>query len=309
MSGGPLLLVGLGCLSFGAAIPVVLWRAPSGRGSVTGSLAAVNRMTLIRRIEGDSGGKAGEAKGGTSLLARFGDLSRLAPDGYRARVQLLLDKAGNADGWSLERVFAYKALAMAGLGLVGALLGVHSPAKLLLFALLGALTGFFLPDVLVYNKGVKRQEQIQKALPDALDMLTVSVEAGLGFDAALAQVARNTEGPIAGEFARVLQEMQIGKSRTDALRGLGERTTVMDMRTFASAIVQADSLGIPIAGVLREQAKEMRIKRHQRAEEKAQKVTVKIMFPVVLCILPSLFIIVIGPGVINLMHLFHGMKR
>ena len=135
-------------------------------------------------------------------------------------------------------------------------------------------------------------------------MLTVSVEAGLGFDAALAQVARNTEGPIAAEFVRVLQEMQIGKSRTDALRGLGERTTVMDMRGFASDVVQADTLGIPIANVLREQAREMRIKRHQRAEEKAQKVTVKIMFPVVLCILPSLFVIVIGPGAIGIAHVF-----
>jgi tight adherence protein C len=173
-----------------------------------------------------------------------------------------------------------------------------------MFGLLGALAGFFVPDVLVYNTGIKRQERIQKSLPDALDMLTVSVEAGLGFDAALAQVARNTEGPIAGEFLRVLQEMQIGKSRTEALRGLGERTTVMDMRTFTSSIVQADTLGIPIANVLREQAKEMRLKRHQRAEEQAQKVTVKIMFPVVLFILPALFVIVIGPGAISIVHLF-----
>jgi tight adherence protein C len=238
------------------------------------------------------------------LLMRAGDLSRLAPAGYRSKIQLLLDKAGNPPGWSLARLFGCKVLAMAAFAVLGGLVGLHSPARFLAFSVFAGAVGFFLPDILVYNTGLKRQECIQKTLPDALDLLTVSVEAGLGFDAALAQVARKTDGPIAGEFFRVLQEMQIGKSRTDALRGLGERTTVMDMRTFASAIVQADSLGIPIANVLREQAKEMRIKRHQRAEEKAQKVTVKIMIPVVLCILPSLLVVVMGPGAINIVRAF-----
>lgn len=303
MSDQGLLFIGLGCLSLGVAVPVVLWRAPSGTGGIANSLATLERITLIRRSDGTRG--AGIDDDATaSLLARFGDLSRLAPTGYRSKIQLLLDKAGNPVGWGLQRLFACKVLAMFGLALLGGLIGIHSPAKFLTFALFGGLAGFFLPDLLVYNTGVKRQEQIQKALPDSLDMLTVSVEAGLGFDAAVAQVARNTEGPIAGEFFRVLQEMQIGKSRTDAIRGLGERTTVMDMRTFASAVVQADTLGIPIANVLREQAKEMRLKRHQRAEEQAQKVTVKIMFPVVLCILPALFVIVIGPGAINIIHAF-----
>jgi len=308
MNDQALLLFGIGCLSFAIAILIVLWRAPDRSAGVAGSLATLDRITLARP-QGDSSGATGAAKVGASPLTRLGDLSRVVPDGYRSKVQLLLDKAGNPPAWALQRVFAIKAIGSIGLALFGALIGAHSPAKLVSFAFFGALAGFFLPDLLVYNSGVKRQEQIQKALPDALDMLTVSVEAGLGFDAALSQVARNTEGPIAGEFFRVLQEMQIGKSRTDALRGLGERTTVMDMRTFASAIVQADTLGIPIANVLREQAKEMRLKRYQRAEEQAQKVTVKIMFPVVLCILPSLFVIVMGPGAINIMHTFSGMHR
>lgn len=301
MSGQALLFVGLGSLSLGLALPVVLWKSPAGSGGVAKSLATLDRITLVRPQD-RSDDVDGEAS--ASPFARLGDLSRYAPTGYRAKIQLLLDKAGNPPDWSLQRLFACKVVGGAGIGSLGALLGAYSPVKFLMFGLLGALAGFFVPDVLVYNTGIKRQERIQKSLPDALDMLTVSVEAGLGFDAALAQVARNTEGPIAGEFLRVLQEMQIGKSRTEALRGLGERTTVMDMRTFTSSIVQADTLGIPIANVLREQAKEMRLKRHQRAEEQAQKVTVKIMFPVVLFILPALFVIVIGPGAISIVHLF-----
>jgi tight adherence protein C len=139
-----------------------------------------------------------------------------------------------------------------------------------------------------------------------MDMLTICVESGLGFDAALARVARNSSGPVAAEFSRALQEIQIGKSRSQALRSLAERTTVTELRAFTSAVVQAGELGIPIADVLREQAKEMRMRRRQRAEEKAQQVPVKILFPLIGCLFPALFIIVIGPGAISIAHsLFH----
>jgi tight adherence protein C len=126
------------------------------------------------------------------------------------------------------------------------------------------------------------------------------VEAGLAFDAALAQVSRNTSGPMADEFTRVLQEMQIGMGRTEAIRAMGERSTVADLRSFTTAMVQADQFGIPIAEVLRVQAKEMRVKRRQRAEEKAQKVPVKILFPLIFLILPALFIVILGPAIIQL---------
>jgi tight adherence protein C len=145
---------------------------------------------------------------------------------------------------------------------------------------------------------------MQRALPDALDLLSISVEAGLGFDAALSQVARNTEGPLAQELARVLQEMQIGLGRSAALRALGERSTLPDLRSFTSAMVQADSFGIPVGQVLRVQSAEIRLKRRQRAEEQAQKVPVKIMIPLVLFILPCLFIAVIGPAIIRMMSTF-----
>jgi len=170
----------------------------------------------------------------------------------------------------------------------------------------GAVVGFYLPDLLLYNAGLRRQAQIQRALPDSLDMLTVCMEAGLGFDAALAQVAHNTAGPLAAEFTRALQEMQIGQARSDALRAMLSRTTVPELRVFVSALVQAGELGIPIAKVLREQAGEMRVRRRQRAEEQAQKVPVKIMFPLITCLFPALMVVVIGPGILQIAHaIFH----
>jgi tight adherence protein C len=179
-----------------------------------------------------------------------------------------------------------------------------------LAALLGAAVGFYLPDVLLYNAAVKRQARIQRALPDAIDMLTICVESGLGFDAAMIRVARNVEGPVAAEFSRALQEIQIGKSRTQALRAMASRTTVAELRAFVSALVQAGELGIPIADVMRVQSREMRLRRRQRAEEKAQQVPVKILFPLIGCLFPALFIIVIGPGVISIMHsLFTGQAH
>jgi tight adherence protein C len=229
---------------------------------------------------------------------------RLSPAGIATTLQRRLDLAGNPSRWTPDRILAAKGLGLFILGGLGGLYGLRTIGLLIAGAAVAATAGFFLPDILLYNAGVKRQEKIQKALPDALDLLTVCVEAGLGFDAALAQVARNTTGPLAAEFSRVLQEMQIGKSRSQALRAMTDRTTVPELRSFVSALVQAGELGITIAGVLREQAKEMRLRRRQRAEEKAQKVPVKILFPLVFCLFPSLFIVIIGPGGISIAHMF-----
>ena len=164
------------------------------------------------------------------------------------------------------------------------------------------VAGFYSPEMVLYQKAYNRADRMRKELPDALDLLTISVEAGLAFDAAMAQVARQTEGPLAEEFFRVLQEMQIGMGRMDALRALGERTNLAELRSFVTAMVQADQFGIPIANVLRVQAREQRIKRSQRAEEQAQKVPVKILFPLIFCILPTLFVVVIGPAALQIYH-------
>jgi len=162
--------------------------------------------------------------------------------------------------------------------------------------------GYFAPDLALYQIAYNRNERIRRDLPDSMDLLTISVEAGLPFDAALSQVARNTRGPLADELFRVLQEMQIGLARIDALRAVAERTNVPELRGFVTAMVQADTFGIPVASVLRVQARDLRVKRSQRAEEIAQKVPVKILFPLVFCILPALFIVVMGPAAISAYH-------
>jgi tight adherence protein C len=229
------------------------------------------------------------------LFILMGRLARrLSPTGVADKLQNRLDVAGNPRGWTVERVLSFKGFGLAiGAGF-GAL--IASGALGILIAVGFAAAGFFLADVLVYNMATKRQQQLGRSLPDSMDLLTISVEAGLGFDAALSQVARNTDGPLAGEFFRVLQEMQIGKSRAEAFRSLAERTTVPELRAFVSSLVQADQFGIPVAKVLREQSKELRVKRRQVAEEKAQKVPVKIMVPLVMFIFPVIFIVILGPA-------------
>jgi len=224
---------------------------------------------------------------------------RLTPKAATDRLAQRLDLAGNPPGLDVERLLALKG---AGL-LAGATAGlVMVPGGLkVLAAPVAALFGFYVADLLLTNRGQKRQLDMQRSLPDALDLLTISVEAGLAFDAALSQVARKTTGPLAGEFFRVLQEMQIGKTRAAAFRGMAERTTVAEFARFSSAIVQADGLGVPLGGVLREQAAEMRLKRSQRAEEQAHKVPVKILFPMVAFLLPAIFVIIIGPGAITIL--------
>ncbi|RJS44841.1 type II secretion system F family protein [Nocardioides cavernaquae] len=223
------------------------------------------------------------------------------------RIRQRLDKAGNPDGWTVDRVATGKVLGfICGFVFAGLLaLMLHKGWGVTAVLVAGgALFGFNAPSIFLYNVALKRDQTMQKEIADAIDLLTISVEAGLGFDAALQQVARNTQGPVALEFSRVLQEMQIGRGRTDALRALGDRTSIPEIRGFISAMVQADAFGIPIAQVLRVQSREMRTKRRQRAEEKAAQVPVKIMVPVVLFILPCLFIVVIGPAAISIARSF-----
>jgi tight adherence protein C len=149
---------------------------------------------------------------------------------------------------------------------------------------------------------------LRRDLPYAMDMLTVCVEAGMGFDSALTRVARLTQGPVADECARLLQEMQFGMSRSAGLRALAERTDVPELRTFVAAMVQAAEVGISIGDVLREQSRQMRIGRRQRAEEKAQKMQVKLLLPLISCLLPAMFVVVLGPAVIHLAHFFAATK-
>jgi tight adherence protein C len=287
------LLVGL------AIVLVVLAIAPAAKGGGIVGAAAVIEQRYAQRTDAEEDGPVPAAPPWLAGIGR-----RLSPSGTAAKLQRRLDIAGNPERWNTDRLFAVKAMGLAGLAGLGLLIGLHDLTVLVPAVGLGGLAGFFVPDLLLYNTGIKRQSKIQQDLPDAMDMLTICVESGLGFDAAMARVARNSQGPVAAEFSRALQEIQIGKSRAQALRSLADRTTVAELRAFTSALVQAGELGIPVADVLREQSKEMRLRRRQRAEEKAQQVPVKILFPLIGCLFPALFLIVIGPGAISIMHSF-----
>ncbi|HWL36270.1 MAG TPA: type II secretion system F family protein [Frankiaceae bacterium] len=309
MNDSVVLLLGLGALF--AALTVALGTigvVTSERAQVGRSLAAVRAMQSAPDSLRKEADPAFADRVVRPMLHRFAGLGRrLAPGGQNERLRHKLELAGSPPRWDPERVLAFKGLGLVGLGVTGLavplLLGL-SPLTAIGVAVVLGLAGYFAPDLGLYQMAYDRSEKIQRTLPDALDLLTISVEAGLGFDAALAQVARNTEGPLADEFFRVLQEMQIGLGRAEAFRALTERTNVADLRNFVTAMIQADVFGIPVANVLRVQAREMRIKRMQRAEEQAQKVPVKILFPLIFCILPALFVVVIGPAGITIIRNF-----
>ena len=292
-------------LAVGGALATLAIAVSSGAGQATGVARSLDLIEqTINRQEVGKAELPLMDRVVLPALARFRALAiRLSPGGTSESMARRLDLAGNPGSWTAERILGAKG---AGL-LVGAILGLAFggfSAKGLLITLGAAVAGFLLPDLLLMNAGQKRQEQLRLGLADALDMLTVCVEAGQGFDAALMQVARATTGPISGEFARVLSEIQLGKSRGDAFSSLAARTSATEAKTFVSALVQADRLGLPIANVLREQSNQMRLVRRQRAEEKAQKVPVKILFPMLLCIFPALFIVIIGPGAIKIVDTF-----
>lgn len=301
-----LLFLGLTIIVLAAGVVVLLGTGkPSGTSGVARSLELLNYQPTSRSVaKNELAARDRLLAPAVEAMRRVG--VRLSPSGAGARIARSLDRAGNPTGWNLERIMAAKAIAMVLAAFVAVVLlgfGVRG----LLAAAGAGLAAFFLPDLLVYNLGAKRQQELIKGLADALDMLTVCVQAGQGFDAAIMQVAKTVTGPIGGEFARVLSEMQIGKSRGEAFAALGERVSTPEVKNFVSALVQADRMGLPIAAVLREQTSEMRIARRQRAEEKAQKVTVKILFPLLLCIFPALFIVIIGPGGIRIMEAFSGL--
>lgn len=307
MNGPSLLWLALVALTGACGLTVLMVagsRPRTATGAVARGLTAIEQQygAVIAAVAGPLPGREL-----SPLLNRLRAVAvRLSPVSVMDRLRRRLDLAGNPGRWTAERVLAFKGLGLVCGAVGGLLVGLGGPVRVLLVPTVAGLAGFFLPDVLVYNTGIKRQDTIRRALPDALDLLTVCVEAGLGFDAAIDEVARNSTGPLAGELNRVLKEMELGQSRVDALRSLADRTDVRELNTFVSALVQASQLGVPVGGVLREQAAEMRLRRQQRAEEMAQKVPVKILFPVIFFLMPALFVVVIGPGVLSIMHAFAG---
>jgi tight adherence protein C len=212
-----------------------------------------------------------------------GSLAAAAPKGYIGWIEKQIILAGRPSGWSVPGVIMWKLILAAVAVLFGFLfisVSGAEPFKVVL-AVAATVLMFFLPDVMINSRAHERQEAITIALPDTLDQMTIAVEAGLGFDSAMAKAARGGEGPLSEELIRVLQDMSIGRSRRESFLQLEHRTNSEDLRRFVRAIIQADAYGVAIGDVLRVQAGEMRTRRRQRAEEQAQKITVKILFPLI----------------------------
>jgi tight adherence protein C len=221
-------------------------------------------------------------------------------------VSLRLLAAGMGRSLSPTTFLAAKA-AFGVLGaVVGFLIGGSSwgPLGALAFGIMCAAGGYAVPGVFVSAKARRRREAVSSQLPDTLDLLAVSVEAGLGFDGAVAKVTEHMEGPLTEEFSLTLGEMRIGEARSDALKKMAERVATPEVATFTRAIIQADQLGISLGRILRVQAAETRLKRQAAAEEKAMKAPIKMLFPTVAFIFPAMFVVILGPAFINVMKVF-----
>ena len=234
-------------------------------------------------------------------------LSRLVNRGDQggliARTDAKLERAGYPGGlrgadWVGVKLLVAIVLAI-GIGLL--MLATGNVQLALLFGVVGAGVGYMAPEFWLGGKAKKRSFQMVLQLPDALDLLTISVEAGLGFDAALAKVVEKMEGPLVNEFRQALAEIRMGRSRRDALRDVVLRADSQPISNFIGAIVQAEQLGVPIAKVLQIQSQQLRVERRQRAEEMAAKAPVKMLFPMVGCIFPTIFIVILGPAVVTIM--------
>lgn len=275
------------------------------------SLIAVDRRGLAA-VQGNLGRAVKSGPTGPAAPTERSALAvvvgrRLTPKGYAGWLDKLLARAGRPAGLPLERLLMVKPAAALVTALLAILVLVKSPSPAgFLLALFLTSLAYFAADIIVHGRGAERKKAIGLELPNTLDQMLISVEAGLGFEGAMARASSNGRGPLAVELGRALQDMQVGRSRKDAYLAMAERVDSPDLRSFVRSVVRADTYGIAIAAVLRTQAKQMRIKRRQRAEEKAMKLPVKVLFPLMFCILPVLFTVIIGPAVINVMDNYVG---
>jgi tight adherence protein C len=283
-----------------SAVPLVGWALLARPGTLTGQA----RANLTRGID-LSAGRTAAGSARTGLAARLSTV--LTPRGTVARLDRLAGRAGRPADWPVPKLVAAKLVLTALAGGLGVLVISARPTSLNVLLFVGvSLVCYFLPEMLLYSRGQERQEAIGMELADTLDQMTIAVEAGLGFEQAMSRAGKNGKGPLAEELVRTLQDIAVGQPRREAYLALAERTGAPDLRRFISAIVQADAYGVSIADVLRTQASEMRLKRRQRAEQKAMQIPVKVIFPLILCILPTLFIVLLGPAAMDMMKAFGG---
>ncbi|MFJ5954756.1 type II secretion system F family protein [Paenarthrobacter sp. NPDC092416] len=270
------------------------------------SLATIDRKGIVA-IQNNLG--SGFAQGAGVNIQRppilLGVARKLTPGSYEAKLDQWLALAGRPKSMPLTKLIAIKPVLAVSGAVVGGLLFASGPGPLSIgFGLFLIVFLYFIPDLLVYNTGMKRQEAIQLEFPNTLDQMLISVEAGLGFESAMERASLYGGGPLAQELMRTLQDIQVGRPRQEAYEALAERCTAADVRSFVLAVIQADKYGIGIANVLRAQAKQARVKRRQNAEERAMKLPVKVLFPLLFCIFPVLFIVLLGPAAIKIVQAF-----
>ncbi len=242
------------------------------------------------------------------IARRLGEFAlRFTPQNALDDTARKIELAGNPRG--LEPTIFWASRFGAAIGIAVLLLFIFSIGSIgwgwgrkLLLVIVFSFVGFYLPQLLLQSRIRRRQDSIRKAMPDALDLLTICVEAGLGFDGAMAKVNEKWDNELALSFSRVLREIQLGKLRREALRNMADRIGIPEMTSFVAAIIQSEQLGVSMAKVLRIQSEQMRIKRRQAAEEKAQQAPIKMLFPMGLLIFPSLLILLLGPAGVQLMQ-------
>ncbi|MFM5904925.1 MAG: type II secretion system F family protein [Micrococcales bacterium] len=262
-------------------------------------LAAMPKYTL-RALSTPEQVAAAQEVDETSLFLRIG--TKLLSTRYKNWLITKLQSAGIRGNAAISALVGQKITYAVVGGVVGALFALQNPSYALPAMAALLLVGFFVPDYLTYSKAQKRSEEIDRGLPDSIDLLNMCVEAGLSFEAAASRVSVSLDGPVPQELGALLAEIQLGKSRLEAMTSLAERTKSPGFLRFLTAMLQVDRLGVPISNVLAEQASEMRAKRKDRAREQAQKVTIKVLMPLMLCFLPAMFIVVVGPAIVQLVR-------
>jgi tight adherence protein C len=283
-----------GLLTMFAGLSLLLWIL----------IAGSSRKQVLENLNRDvDKGKKDDLQPANSELMEA--IRRRTPPFMVKTLHKLWTGAGRPEKWPVDRLIVTKALlALAGIAVTVLLVPAMPGGKGLLIGIALILLGFFAPELRLYSIGIERRQEIGLQLPDVLDQMSIAVNAGLGFDAAMSRVARNGKGELATELVRTLQDIQVGMVRRDAYNDLAERTGVEKLERFVRAIIQGEAYGIPLSDVLTAQADELRRERRQDAERRAMQIPVKVIFPLLLFIMPAMFMVVIGPGAIQAARAF-----
>ncbi len=299
------LSVVLGSVAIVAALGVLWWAFSPSRAA--GAEIDLGSYAIAPRHDLDAAARRREDAEDPSVFGALSRLGRrLTPAGRIASLERRLLAAGSPRGWTADRLLAIKALAAIVAGVLLALqLASGSIGGAVLMGVLGSIM-FLYPDARLKSMVEAREDAVRIALAETIDQVTIMVSAGLGLDAAIARTARTTAGPLSAELTRVSHDLRAGIPRAQALLAMAERVELPELRQVMTAIAQSERLGVPISHTLQIQAGELREKRRQHAEEKAMKLPVKILFPTLVCILPALFVVVLGPAAIRIFDSFGG---